>query len=95
MPATQHRSSFDSISYGSGISLDRSVLFQITLIQIQVATGADRRHACHRLVQCGVTIDARYGTSDPDNSCPATKPEWTYDLDTGGSSSFTGVSEPT
>jgi hypothetical protein len=61
------------------------------LIQIQVATSADRRHDCHRLVQCGVTIDARYGTSDPDNSCPATKPELTYDLDAAGSSSFTAV----
>jgi hypothetical protein len=30
------------------------------------------------LVQCGVTIDARYGTSDPDNSCPARNPELTY-----------------
>jgi hypothetical protein len=30
------------------------------------------------LVQCSVTIDARYGTSDPDNSCPATNPELTY-----------------
>jgi hypothetical protein len=29
------------------------------------------------VVQCGVTIGARDGTSDPDNSCPATKPELT------------------
>jgi hypothetical protein len=29
------------------------------------------------LVQCGVTIDARSGTSDPDNCCPATKPKLT------------------
>jgi hypothetical protein len=36
------------------------------------------------LVQCGVTIDASSGTSDPDNSCPATKPELTYDLDAAG-----------
>jgi hypothetical protein len=55
-------------------------LFQITLIQIQIATSADRRHDCHRSVQYAVTIDTRYGTSDPDNSCPATKPELTCDL---------------
>jgi hypothetical protein len=57
------------------LNLDRSVLFQITLIQIQVATTADRRRDCHRLVQCGVTIDARYGTSGLNNSFPATKLE--------------------
>jgi hypothetical protein len=28
----------------------------------------------HRLVQRGVAIDAHSGTSDPGNSCPATKP---------------------
>jgi hypothetical protein len=72
------------------LSLHRSVLFQVTLIQAQVATGADRRHDCHRLVQCGVTIDARYGTSDPDNSCPATKPELTFDLDAAGKFEFHG-----
>jgi hypothetical protein len=55
----------------------------------------DRRHDCHRLVQCGVTIDARSGTSDPDNCCPATKPELTHDLDTAGSSRFPAVFEPT
>jgi hypothetical protein len=70
---------------------DRSVLFQITLIQIQVATSADHRHDCDRLVQCGVTIEARYGTSDPDNGCPATKPQLTYDLDAAGSFGFTAV----
>jgi hypothetical protein len=42
-------------------------------------------------VQCGVTIDARDGTSDPDSSYPATKPELTFDLDATGSSSFTAV----
>jgi hypothetical protein len=45
---------------------------------------ADRRDDCHRLVRCGVTIGARHGTSDPDNSCPATKPQLTFDLDACG-----------
>jgi hypothetical protein len=49
------------------------------------------RHGCHGLVQCGVTIDARHGTSDPDNSCSTTKPELTYDLDAAGSSSFSAL----
>jgi hypothetical protein len=40
------------------------------------------------LVQCGVTIEARYGTSDPDNSCSARNPELTY---APGSSSFPAV----
>jgi hypothetical protein len=76
--------------------LDRSVLFQITLSRIQVAAGADRRHDCHRLVQCGVTIDARHGTSDPDNSWLATKPKLTHDFDAAGSFEFHGgVFEPT
>jgi len=52
---------------------------------------ADRRDDCHRLVQCGVTIDARYGTNDPDNSCPPTKPELTFDSDAAGSLGFTAV----
>jgi hypothetical protein len=57
---------------------------------------ADRRDGCHRLVQCGVTIDARYGTNDPDNSCPPTKPELTFDSDAAGSLGFTAVYfEPT
>jgi hypothetical protein len=38
----------------------------------------------HRLVQCGATIDARHGTSDPDNSYPATKPQLAFDLDAAG-----------
>jgi hypothetical protein len=32
-------------------------------------------------VQCGVTIGARNGTSDPDDSCPATKPKWLRDFE--------------
>lgn len=46
---------------------------------------------CRRPVRCGVTIDARHGTSDPDSSCPATKPTLTYDSDAAGSSDFTAV----
>jgi hypothetical protein len=45
----------------------------------------------HCRVQCGVTIDARNGTSDPDNSCPAKKPKLTYDLHGAGSPSFMAV----
>jgi hypothetical protein len=46
-------------------------------------------------VQCGATIDARDGTSDPDNGCPTTKPKLILDLDATGSSGFTaGVCEP-
>jgi hypothetical protein len=39
-------------------------------------------------VHCSATFDPREGTSDPDNSCPATKPESAFDLDAAGSSSF-------
>jgi hypothetical protein len=42
-------------------------------------------------VQCSVTFDAHEGTSDPDNSCPTTKLELTFDLDAAGSSSLTAV----
>jgi hypothetical protein len=46
-------------------------------------------------VQCGVSFDARQGTSNPANSCPATKPELTFDLDAALSSGFTACIEPT
>jgi hypothetical protein len=59
--------------------------FPITSIQIQQPLAPNRRHDCHRLVQCGVAIDARFGTSDLDNSCPVTKPELSYKLDAGRS----------
>jgi hypothetical protein len=49
------------------------VLFRTTLIRIEVAPDADRRRDCDRLVQRGVTIDARNGTSDPNSRCPTTK----------------------
>jgi hypothetical protein len=37
-------------------------------------------------VQCSVAIDARQGTSDRDNCCPATKPEFSFDLAAAGKS---------
>jgi hypothetical protein len=40
-------------------------------------TGLQRsradRHDCHGQVQCGATIGASYGTSDPANRYPAAK----------------------
>jgi hypothetical protein len=39
----------------------------------------------------GATIDARKGTSDPDNGCQARKPQLTCDLDAAGSPGFTAV----
>ncbi len=65
--------------------------YSTSAIRCRSRSSVDRRHDCHRLVQCGVTIDARSGTSDPDNCCPATKPELTLNLDTAGSSSFSAV----
>jgi hypothetical protein len=35
-------------------------------------------------VQCGVTIDVRYGTNDPANSCLATKPTLIFDSNAAG-----------
>jgi len=49
----------------------------------QVTASADRRHDCHRLVRCGVTIEAGNGTSNPDNSWPATKLQLAHDFDGG------------
>ena len=42
-------------------------------------------------VQCSLTFNARWGTSDPDNSCSVTKPKLTFDLDAAGSFGFRAV----